>query len=42
MKRALQSLAMGKQSQRILCRKGFGKDIGLLKKNKINYKIKKF
>lgn len=29
MKRALQSLAMGKQSQRILCRKGFRKDIGL-------------
>uniref|UniRef100_A0A183C2E5 CULLIN_2 domain-containing protein n=1 Tax=Globodera pallida TaxID=36090 RepID=A0A183C2E5_GLOPA len=27
LKRCLQSLAMGKQSQRILCRKGAGKDI---------------
>lgn len=27
-KRSLQSLSMGKQSQRILCRKGTGKEIG--------------
>lgn len=27
LKRALQSLAMGKQSQRILCRRGTGKEI---------------